>query len=338
MARIGAFIFTVAVAWGAHAEGLAVLDGTGTTVRLSAPAQRIVSLAPHATELLFAAGAGSQVIGVIDPADWPRDAARLPRVGDARSLDLERIVALRPDLAVAWPFTVPTQVERLRSLGVALYVTDAHTPEAIADDIERLGALAGREVPAERAAGAFRRRLAALRARTHDASPVRVFYEIWNQPLYTIGGGHLITAALSICGGDNVFASSLLPAPSVSVEAVLAAAPDAIIAATDDAVRPAWLDDWRRWTSLPAVRRDNLMVVDANLLHRPGPRFVEGVEQLCAALDRARVKGRMLADAGESRAADVAPPRDAPNSTAPLRPKSVEADLSVRRAIAFRPQ
>src|ERR1700694_1756098 len=185
MAPAGTFFFTLAIACGARAEGLAVVDGTGTAVRLSAPAQRIVSLAPHATELLFAAGAGSQVIGVIDPADWPRDAARLPRVGNVRSLDLERIVALRPDLAVAWPFTVPAQVERLRSLGVAIYVTDARTPDAIADDIDRLGTLAGRGVPAKRAADGFRTRLATVRARTHDAPLVRVFYEIWNQPLYT---------------------------------------------------------------------------------------------------------------------------------------------------------
>jgi iron complex transport system substrate-binding protein len=278
------------IACGARAEGLAVADGTGTTVRLSAAAQRIVSLAPHATELLFAAGAGSQVVGAIETANWPREAASMPRVGNSRTMNLEHILALNTDLAVAWPFTVPAQVERLRSLGVAIYITDAHTPDAIADDIERLGTLAGREVPAQRAAAAFRARLAAVRARTHHAPPVRVFYEIWNQPLYTIGGRHLITVALSICGADNVFASSLLPAPSVSIEAVLAAAPDAILAATDDAVRPAWLDDWRRWTSLPAVRRDNLMVVDANLLHRPGPRFVEGVEQLCATLDRARAR------------------------------------------------
>ena len=301
MPRALAFALMLVVAWDVRAGGLAVIDGSGAAVSLTASAQRIVSLAPHATELLFAAGAGARVIGVIDPADWPREAAHLPRVGDVRSLDLERIIALRPDLAVAWPYTVPSQVERLRALGVAIYITDAHTPDAIADDIERLGMLSGSEVQGERAAAAFRSRLAAVRAQTRDAPPVRVFYEIWNQPLYTVGGAHLITAALAMCGGENVFASSLLPAPSVSIEAVLAVAPDAIVAGTDGAVRPAWLDDWRRWTSLPAVRRDNLMVVDANLLHRPGPRFAEGVEQLCAALDRARMKGRMLARAGQRR-------------------------------------
>ena len=109
-----------------------------------------------------------------------------------------------------------------------------------------------------------------------------MFYEIWDVPLYTIGGNHLISQALRVCGGENVFASLALPAPGVSVEAVLAAKPDAIVAGADRAVRPAWLDDWKRWPTLPAVARGNLFTVDANLLHRSGPRFVDGVEALCA--------------------------------------------------------
>ena len=264
------------------------IDATGERVELPAPARRIVSLAPHATELLFAAGAGNRVVGVLSPADWPPEAARLPRVGDARALDLERIVALAPDLAVTWPYLAPAQIERLRTLGVPVYVSDPRTPEAIAEDIERLGVLAGSTETAAARATAFRERLAAVhdRARDHDRLPV--FYEIWNKPLYTIGGKHLISAALELCGARNVFAWLALPAPQVSVEAVLAAAPDAIIAGTDDAVRPAWLDEWSRWRELPAVAHGNLFVVDANLLHRAGPRFADGVVELCAALDRAR--------------------------------------------------
>jgi len=272
----------------AAAAPVMAVDATGTRVALSQPAHQIVSLAPHATELLFAAGAGDRVVGVLSPADWPPEAARLPRVGDALAVDLERVVALGPDLIVTWPYLAPAQIERLRTLGVPIYVSDPHTPEAIAEDLERLGTLAGSADVAARAAERFRARLGTVVATPRDRTRLTVFYEIWNQPLYTVGGRHLITAALDLCGGTNIFASLALPAPQVSIEAVLAAGPAAIVAGTDDAVRPAWLDDWRRWKDLPAVRHGNLFVVDANLLHRAGPRFADGVAQLCAALAQAR--------------------------------------------------
>ena len=292
MRTLAILAFALWTGCAAAAAGVSATDANGERIELGAPARRIVSLAPHATELLFAAGAGEKVRGVLSPADWPPQAARLPRVGDANALDLERIVALAPDLAVAWPYLAPAQLERLRALGIPIFVTDPHTPEAIAADIEKLGALAGTAEVAAEAAGAFRAKLAALRERARDGTRVPVFYEIWNQPLYTIGGGHLISAAIELCGGENVFALLALPAPQVSVESVLAAAPAAIVAGTDDALRPAWLDEWRRWRSIPAVEHGNLFVVDANLLHRASPRFVDGAAQLCAALEQARANLR----------------------------------------------
>jgi len=265
-------------------------DDTGAMVTLAAPAARIVSLAPHATELLFAAGAGARVVGVIDTSDWPPEAKTITRVGDARSLDLERIVALKPDLVIAWPYTVPAQVQLLRARGVAVFTSDPKTIDGIAADLERLGALAGTATRAHGEAEAFRARLAQLRAQYAGTSRVRVFYQIWTAPLYTIGGRHLITDAIGVCGADNVFAALTLPAPAVSVEAVLAAKPDAIIAGANGGVRPAWIDEWRRWTELPAVARGHLFTVDADLLHRAGPRFLEGIVQLCTAIDAARVR------------------------------------------------
>jgi iron complex transport system substrate-binding protein len=278
----------LAVCSQALAGPVAADDATGATVTLAAPARRIVSLAPHATELLFAAGAGDRIVGVLAPADWPPQAARLVRVGTAAGVDLERIVALRPDLVIVWPYLAPAQIERLRAIGTAIFVSDPRTPEAIAVELERLGSLAGTTAQAAAAAAAFRARLAGLERTEASAPKLAVFYEIWNQPLYTIGGGHLISAAIRLCGGENVFARLASPAPAVGVEDVLAARPEAIIAGTDDALRPSWLDGWRRWRELPAVAHGNLFVVDANLLHRAGPRFAAGVQQLCTALDRAR--------------------------------------------------
>jgi iron complex transport system substrate-binding protein len=285
--RLAITAFLAVCVAGAVAAPVSAVDANGVRIELAAPAARIVSLAPHATELLFAAGAGKSVVGVLSPADWPPEAKRVPRIGDAAGLDLERIVALKPDLAVVWPYLAPGQVELLRTLGVPIFVSDPRTPQAIAEDLERLGVLAGTGEMAARAAAAFRARLTMLAQRSR-AAKVSVFYEIWPRPLYTVGGKHLITAMLGLCGGENVFARLAVPAPAVGIEDVLAARPEAIIAGTDDAVRPAWLDEWRRWGEIPAVARGNLFVVDANLLHRAGPRFVDGAEELCVALDRAR--------------------------------------------------
>jgi len=288
MRRAGFGICVLLAASTAAAAPIIVRDDTGAIVKLKAPAQRIVSLAPHATELLFALGAGSRIVGTLDTSDTPGAAKAIPRVGDSRALDLERIVALQPDLVVTWPWTAPAQVEALRAHGIAAFTTMPATIDGIAADLERLGTLTGTEAAGWREAEAFRARLKRLRERYAGARRVRVFYEVWDAPLYTIGGRHLITQAIEACGAENVFAALTLPAPAVDVEAVLAARPDAIIAGADQGVRPSWLDGWRHWTRLPAVANDHLYAVDADLLHRPGPRFVEGAEALCAVIERAR--------------------------------------------------
>jgi iron complex transport system substrate-binding protein len=264
-----------------------VRDDTGAEVALRSSAMRIVSLAPHATELLYAAGAGSRVVGVVRGSNHPPEARSLPVVGDVYALDLERVVALAPDLVVTWPYTTPAQVAKLRARGIAVFTTDPATIDGIATDIERLGVLAGTSGVARDAAKRFRARLADATS-TAPGRRLRVFYQIWNNPLFTVGGGHLITQALDACGGDNVFAALTVPAPQVSTEAVLAARPEVIIAGGDGNVRPAWLDDWKRWSDLPAVRDGQLHAADGDRLHRPGPRFVEGVVQLCEALASAR--------------------------------------------------
>jgi iron complex transport system substrate-binding protein len=257
-------------------------------VRLDAPARRIVTLAPSATEIVFAAGAGARIVGTVDTSDFPPAARSIARIGDVHAIDLERIVALAPDLIVTWPYTTPAQVARLRARGVAVFVADPKSIGGIATDIERLGALAGTGAEADATAAAFRGRVDALRDRYGGRKTLRVFYEIWDPPLYTIGGTHLISEAIALCGGVNVFAALSVPAPEVSIEAVLATRPDVIVAGANGAVRPGWLDQWKRWPELPAARQGHLYVVDANLLHRDSPRFVDGAGALCAVLDAAR--------------------------------------------------
>ena len=279
------------VLWGAALATRAaveVVDDAGATVKLAAPASRIVSLAPHATELLYAAGAGDRVVGVLATSDWPPEALAKPKVGDSRALDLERILLLNPDLIVTWPFAAPAQVGALTARGIPVFIANPATIDGIARDMERLGALAGTLPVATSRAAEFRAKLGKLSSAYAGKKTVRVFYEIWDVPLYTVGGHHLISQALAVCGGENVFAALSLPAPGVSVEAVLAAKPQAIIAGADRAVRPAWLDAWKHWPTLPAVASGNLFTVDANLLHRSGPRFIDGMETLCTAVAKAR--------------------------------------------------
>jgi iron complex transport system substrate-binding protein len=277
----------------AHASVTAT-DDAGNVVTLARPAGRIVSLAPHATELLFAAGAGAKVVGVVAHSDWPPDARALPRVGDANALDLERIVALAPDLVVAWPYTMPAQLAALRARGATIFVSDPKTIAGIARDVEALGTLAGTDATAQPAAVGLRARHAALAAKYESAPVVSVFYEVWNDPLQTIGGRHLISEAITLCSGANVFGTQTLVAPTVSFEAVVAAAPEAIIGGSDDGRRPAWLDDWKRWRDVPAVRYNNLFVANGDLLHRSGPRFVDGVESLCLMLEQARANRKRM--------------------------------------------
>ena len=273
----------------ARAEIVAT-DVSGVSIRLAAPARRIVSLAPNITELLFAAGAGDRVVGSVDYSDYPPAARALPRVG-GYSLDLEAIVALKPDLVMGWESgTAPASVARLRSMGLRVHLSEPKRIEDIPGELERIGQLAGTEATANVAAAAFRERYARLAARYSQRPPVTVFYQIWKQPLMTVNGKQIISDAIRLCGGRNVFAQLPVLAPTVSREAVIAANPEAIVASGMGDSRPEWLDDWKSWTTLEAVARGNLYFVPPDLIQRHTPRILDGAERLCAYLESARGK------------------------------------------------
>ncbi|MCB1906056.1 MAG: cobalamin-binding protein [Rhodocyclaceae bacterium] len=279
----------LALASPASAQAVTLEDANGQAVVLAAPARRIVSLAPHVTELVYAAGAGGQLVGVVSFSDYPPAAAELPRIGSYNALDLEAVAALHPDLAVAWRSgNREAHLQRLRALGIPVFVSEARSLEEVATSIEQIGMLAGTGESAAAAAGAFRARHAALRAGYQGKVPVRMFYQVWNDPLMTINGEHLISAVIRLCGGENVFADLRQLAPKVNEEAVLAADPEAIVASGMDQARPEWLDGWRRWPGLAAVARDNLFFIPPDLLQRHTPRVLDGAEQLCRQLDIAR--------------------------------------------------
>ena len=272
----------------AQAE-VAVVDDTGATVKLSKPAGRIVSLAPHATENLYAAGAGHLLVGVVDYSDYPPAARRLPNVGNYARPDLETIVALKPDLVVVWQSgNADVTLKRLRSLGLKVYQTQPDRLDDIADNIEKLGQLAGTEAVARQTASQFRQRLLGLRKHYSARPPVKVFYQAWHQPLMTVGSSQIIDEVIQVCGGENIFAGLSAKAPNVSREAVIAANPEAIIASGMGYDTPIGLDDWRNWKTMQAVQRNNLFMVPADLLQRPTLRLLDGATQLCQHLETAR--------------------------------------------------
>jgi len=272
----------------AHAE-IVVQDDAGQTVRLAAPARRIVSLAPHITEDLYAAGAGAYIVGVVDYSDYPAAAKRLPRVGGYARLDLEAILALKPDLVIAWESGNPAvHLARLKTLGVPLFISQPRQLDDIATSLTRFGELAGTGAVAGDAARAFRARLAELRARYAGRPPVRSFYQIWNRPLVTINGEQSISDVMRLCGADNIFAGLSQLAPTVTVEAVLAADPEAIVASGMGETRPEWLDMWKRWGQLTATARGNLFFIPPDLINRHTPRVLDGAQLLCAQMETVR--------------------------------------------------
>jgi iron complex transport system substrate-binding protein len=293
LAYAGPIAISVSFTSIAAAAPITVTDDTGATVTLSAPAQRVISLAPHATELLYAAGGGAKIVGAVSYSDYPPEAKSLPRVGDNKALDLERIVALRPELIVVWRHgNAQRQIEQLRELHVPLFFSEPRHLDDIAATLTKLGELLGTSSIASKAAGDYQQNIAQLRSRYAGKPPVGVFYEVWDRPLMTLNGTHLISDVIALCGGRNVFAQLESLVPTVSTEAVLAANPEAIVTAAPGATASntalPQLDSWRQWPAITAVARDNLFAIDGDRINRPTPRLAQGAAQLCEDLDLAR--------------------------------------------------
>lgn len=266
---------------------VSVQDDAERTVTLPQPAQRIISLAPHITEQLYAVGAGGQLVGAVDYSNYPEAASKLPRVGGYSRLDLEAILALQPDLVVGWKSgNDARQLERLGQLGIKVYLSEPRELADIASSLRRLGILSGHREQGEAQAGHFIQTLKRLSAMNRDRPTVRVFYQIWNRPLMTINGEHLISDVIRLCGGVNVFAEQPALTPTISEEAVIAADPDIIVASGMGEARPEWLDEWRRWSRLKAVRNNQLQFIPPDLLQRATPRLLQGAERLCTMIHR----------------------------------------------------
>ena len=259
-------------------------DDTGRSITLTHPARRIISLAPHVTELIYAVGAGAQLVGADSASDFPASAKTLPRIGDYSRINFERVAALQPDLVIGWTSgNRAADIYKLRQMGIPVLLTDAHRLTDVARLLRLIGHATAHPTAGETAARAFEADLSKLRACHQSTSTRRVFYQVWDKPLMTIGGDHWINDAITLCGVRNIFAELNTAAPIVSLEAVVARMPEMIISG-DDA--PDQRSMWRRFPRLPAVQRKALIRMNADALHRPTPRVLEGVNTLCKEIAR----------------------------------------------------
>ena len=251
--------------------------------------ERIISLAPNLTELIYAAGGADRLVGVSEFSDHPAAARVLPRIGSAFRLDYERIVALAPTVAVVWESGTPPEARRkLQDLGIRVLGIETRNLEDIAHALEMLGQLSGSAAVARAAAQEFRAGIAALRHHYHGRAPVTVFVMIDDAPLYTVGGAHLISEILGLCGGVNVFAEAAVLALPVDIESVLVRAPEAILSTDNGDPVPYWAS----LTGIPAVASGSVYAAPADALARPGPRLVQGAARVCELLEDARTRQR----------------------------------------------
>jgi len=286
-----ALLLLILAAGAAHAaERRQLKDDAGDTVSIGAEPCRIVSLAPGTTAMLFAAGAAHCLVGTIAHSDEPAEAARVPVVGDAETLDFEQLIALRPTVVVVAVDVVQrVRIDRIRALGIPVYQVHVTRLAQMPESLRRLGRLAGTEAIANRKADGLAAELAALDRKFRNRAPVRVLYQIWDRPIYTIGGKHVITDALQLCGAVNVFADLETAAPAVTREAAVLRNPQLILASAPPGAADEWLVEWRKFPSLAAVHAGQLVSRVDPRIDRMGPSVIEATGELCKVVDDARL-------------------------------------------------
>ncbi|MEP3563338.1 MAG: cobalamin-binding protein [Marinobacter sp.] len=271
------------------AAPVCVTDDLGAEVCLDQPAKRIATLSPGATELVFAAGAGDKVVAVVNYSDYPEAARKLPLVGNHTRIDLEALLAHKPDLVITWRTgNPPAQMEMLRALGLPMFAIEPRTFEGVSKAIEQLSILAGTEQEGFAEAERFRKGIAKIAEQYRDAEPIPVFYQVWQTPLMTINDDHLIGKVVQLCGGVNVFGDMPRLVPRISAEVVLEADPHAIITGSVEGIEDNQLDRWKSYAGMSAVAKNNLFFVPASPISRPTPRLLEGSRDICQRLDVAR--------------------------------------------------
>ena len=275
----------------AKAEPVVLQQSSGGTLVLEQPAQRVITLSPHLTELVFAAGAGDRILATVEYSNWPPEAEDIPRVGDAFRIDAERVQLLAPDLVIGWQTGNPSAaLAGLADLGLRVWSVEIRTPAEIADVLQAIGRATGTQASADAAASDLRQQLDWLASAYANRLPIRYFYQVSAQPIYTVNGEHLISQGLALCGGENIFASLSGLAPQVGQEAILLADPDALLAPDIPGAGDPFAQ-WRSWSRMKAVRQQNYLRLPADAISRATPRFLDAVKLACSRLDEIRANG-----------------------------------------------
>lgn len=263
-----------------HAAPLVLTDDLGNRVELSSPPERIISLAPHLTEMLFELGVPEKIIATVAHSDFPAAARQIPRLGDAFSLSIESVVALSPDLILAWSTGGNMRtISRLRELGYPVYLNESGSLASIAQAIRQIGQMVDRAAAAEQIANEFEASLAEITAAGGQGR--KVFFQIADTQLYTVNDEHLIGQAIQACGATNIFADVSISVPLVSLESLVARAPDVIVVSMPlGGEQSQWASTWQQLGWQQKVR-----TIDASLITRPGPRMILGVKRLCQVID-----------------------------------------------------
>lgn len=273
------------------AQPIQVTDDLGQRLTLTEPADTIVALSPHLAELVFDAGAEAHLVAAVEHADFPQAAQQIPRIGSYNALDYEKLLALQPDIVLAWfSGNGDTTVKKLRQLGFNVYVSEPRQLSDISKTIRNIGRLTGTVAEAEITAGEFDAGLKHLQQSYQHRTKISVFYQLWDNPLITINGEQLISEVIRLCGGVNVFAAQSILAPTVSAEELILKNPEVIIGGAKAEERIKWKQQWQQWPMITAVKNHHHYFINPDLLSRQTTRMLDGASALCAILDKARNK------------------------------------------------
>ena len=282
------FLLLLFFSWSA-AGSIVVVDDNGQEVRLKHPTERIVSLAPNITEVLFHIGAGEQIVGADEYSNYPEAAKQITRVNNHAAANYELILSLQPDLVIAWQSGNGDKIIKpLRKLGIPVFVVETRKMEAIPHLFRRFGQLTGQGETAELRAEEFSQRLKTLRAAQTGKPMIRTFYQIWDEPLITLNGKHMISDVIALCGGQNIFADAAPLVPYVNIESLVAADPQMIVAGGSQEAQPSWYSSWQQWQGISAVVNQQIYLIPSDLMQRHSERLLQGAEMMCDYMDRAR--------------------------------------------------